>query len=83
MLKYYSFLLDLKRFMKEEFDMTILQSLSKYPLKIDSQFLGYYKEIAKIIENIEVDNYDFSDERYYVQNIKPFYIDDENIMRLH
>lgn len=77
MLKYYSFLLDLKRFMKEEFDMTILQSLSKYPLKIDSQFLGYYKEIAKIIENIEVDNYDFSDERYYVQNIKPFYIDDE------
>ncbi|MDO5812544.1 MAG: ATP-dependent RecD-like DNA helicase [Bacillota bacterium] len=77
MLKYYSFLMDIKKLMNDEFDMTILENIYKFPLKVESVFSNYYKEIAKSIDSRIAINRELSYDSYYVQNIKPFYVNEE------
>ena len=77
MLKYYSFLMDIKKLMNDEFDTIILENIYKFPLKVESVFSNYYKEIAKSIDSKIAINRELSYDSYYVQNIKPFYVNEE------
>lgn len=45
MIRYYEYLLKLKRILKEEFDVVVLHNLAKYPIDIDPKYKEYYEQI--------------------------------------
>lgn len=77
MQKYYYYLLKLKEYVKEEFDVDILLKIKDYPLKNDKSLIDYYKKIANEIDSIKGGNKKLERARYYVEKIKPFYINNK------
>ncbi len=76
MLKYYEYLLRLKNFYKDSFQMEILRNIIKFPLNTDKTYYEYYGEIANKINNIyAIGERKFISGRYYIQKIKPFFIE--------
>lgn len=72
-LKYYEYLLRLKNFYKDNFDIEILKNIDKFPLNTDKTYYEYYGEIANKINSIQyLKNRKYINGRYYVQKIKPF-----------
>lgn len=77
MLKYYEYLLKLKKLMRTE-DINILENIEDFPLNIDQTLQEYY---SKIVEKLEQPfpsptEAEYND-RYYIQKIKPFFIKQE------
>ncbi|MDO4765599.1 MAG: AAA family ATPase [Eubacteriales bacterium] len=75
MIKYYEYLLKLKLFLRDEFDLNILQNIEQFPINLDSHLMEYYQKIAERIE--EKESLEFRNEytdRYYIQKIKPFFV---------
>lgn len=75
MLKYYEYLLRLKTYLKQTFNMDVLENVSEFPLYTDNELFGYYEAIAESIRSPSV----FSSsvvyvDRYYVQKVKPFFV---------
>lgn len=75
MLKYYEHLLKIKLYLKQVYNLDVLENIEEFPLDTDTELSNYYKKIA---ERIEVPS-EFSqavtyNDRYYVQKIKPFFI---------
>ena len=56
MLKYYEYLLRVKRFLKSEYGMDILHNIDKFPLNTDPALSVYHKAIAGKIENLDLAN---------------------------
>lgn len=78
MLKYYEYLLRLKNFYKDYFDIEILKNIDKFPLNTDKTYYEYYGEIANKINNIQcLKDRKYISGRYYVQKIKPFFINNK------
>ena len=77
MQKYYYYLLKLKNFAKVEFNIDILFNISKYPINNDVSLSDYYKKIVTKIEEVKIGSSKFQKARYYVEKIKPFYIDNK------
>lgn len=76
MQKYYYYLLKLKEYVKNEFNIEILLNISKYPLNNDTSLLDYYKKIAHEIKKVEIGSTNKLDNaRYYIEKTKPFEID--------
>lgn len=75
MLKYYEYLLRIKKTVEEKFSFNILSNLDKFPIDLDTQLIDYYKKIASKLD-LTV-NIHMSEERYYIQKIKPFFINNE------
>ena len=75
MLKYYSYLLQIKNYLKENLDFDVLHNLAKFPMYQDSQLTEYYKSISKVINDstIGFERVSYSD-RYYIHKVKPFFI---------
>lgn len=73
MLKYYSYLLQIKNYLKENLDFDVLHNLAKFPMYQDSQLTEYYKSISKVINDstIGFERVSYSD-RYYIHKVKPF-----------
>lgn len=79
MLKYYEYLLKVKKFLKEKYNMNVLENINEFPLNIDTELNEYYSKIAKKINKPSKSSRRVMyDDRYYIQKIKPFFID-ENI----
>lgn len=78
MLKYYEYLLRLKKFLKDTYDIDILENLNKFPLNTDPALQEYYEKIVEQINNPKTARIvsSYSD-RYYIQKIKPFFVEDE------
>lgn len=75
MLKYYEYLIKIKKFYKNYFGIDILNNINKFPLNTDKTYYEYYGEIAKKVDSIAmINDRKFDDGRYYVQKIKPFFI---------
>lgn len=76
MLKYYEYLLKIKKFLKVEFDLDVLTNIDKYPINIDSNLKEYYEKISEKINqpSLSGTNSIYKD-RYYIQRIKPFFVD--------
>ena len=67
MQKYYYYLLKLKEYVKNEFNIEILLNISKYPLNNDTSLLDYYKKIANEITKVEIGSKNKLDKaRYYI-----------------
>lgn len=78
MLKYYEYLIRVKKFYKVNYCLDILNNIDKFPLNTDTTYYQYYGEIAQKIDSISIiRNGKFRDGRYYIQKIKPFFIDNK------
>lgn len=75
MLKYYEYLIKIKIYLKETFDMDVLMNISDFPLNTDPQLLEYYEKIAERIEMPSISSVPTKyNDKYYVQKVKPFFV---------
>ena len=77
MLKYYNYLWEIRRFMRRNYNKSILENLEKFPLDLDTVDLEYYEKVAKQIEKIDLTSKNVRVSRYYVQKIIPFFVNGE------
>lgn len=78
MLKFYEFLLRIKNFMMDNYSMTVLENLEQFPLNIDDELIEYYTKISKKIDAYNTPLHSgFRYDRFYVQKIKPFFINNK------
>lgn len=75
MLKYYEYLLIIKNILEEKFSFDILLNLDKFPIDLDTQLVDYHKKIASKLDLTA--DVSMSEERYYIQKIRPFFINNE------
>lgn len=78
MLKYYEYLLKIKRHLLNNYNMNVLSNLNEFPLNTDQELSEYY---AKIAQRIDVPSSNCmlipNTDRYYVHKIKPFFVDEK------
>ena len=75
MQKYYYYLLKLKDFAKKEFNIDILKNILDYPLNNDRSLTDYYTKIAEKIDEVVIGTTNkLQSARYYIEKVKPFYI---------
>lgn len=77
MLKYYNFLWQIRKSLKEKFDISILENLEKFPLNIDQIDTEYYKNLSNVIESKDNVVSPLSTSRFYVQKTTPFFVGKE------
>lgn len=77
MLKYYAYLLKLKKLMADEYDTVILHNLSKFPLNNDHTFSEYHQAIAAEIESIDMRFAITDEKRFYIYRTRPFFVNGE------
>lgn len=75
MLKYYQYLLQLKNFLKEKYNVEVLRNIGEFPINVDKTTQEYYEKIVSKIENKYSTN--LRSDRYYVQKIKPFFVNNK------
>ena len=73
MLKYYDYLLEIKTLLQQDFRITILHNLDKFPLNLDTALQEYYSKISEKI-NLYPAQFSGEGEKYYIQKLKPFYV---------
>lgn len=75
MLKYYEFLLKIKLYLKQTFNLNVLENIGDFPLNTDTELSDYYEKIAEVIESPSNPMLSTAyNERYYVQKVKPFFV---------
>ena len=75
MLKYYEYLLKIKLYLKQTFNLDVLENISDFPLDTDTELSDYYEKIAEKIESPSILSYPVTyNDRYYVQKVKPFFV---------
>ena len=75
MLKYYEHLLKIKLYLKQTFNLDVLENISDFPLNTDTELSDYYEKIAERIEIPSTISYPvIYNDRYYVQKVKPFFV---------
>lgn len=72
MLKYYEYLLKIKLFLKQEYNLEVFLNINEFPIDLDKTTQEYYEKIARRL-NIFLKS-DTKKDRYYIQKIKPFFI---------
>ena len=75
MLKYYEHLLKIKLYLKQTFNLDVLENISDFPLNTDTELLDYYKKISERIDTPSSHSCPVTyNDRYYVQKVKPFFV---------
>lgn len=73
MLKYYEYLLRIKLFLKQTYNLDVLGNIDQFPINTDTTLHEYYTKIAERIIHPSITKW-VPLERYYIQKIKPFFI---------
>ena len=77
-ISYYDKLLDIKFFLKDNYNFDVLNNLTLYPLNLDNTFLDYYRIIWNALTDVDfnnaIDDKDNSDV-FYVLKKKKIYFD--------
>ena len=74
MLKYYEHLLKIKLYLKQTFNLDVLENISDFPLNTDTELLDYYKKISERIDTPSSHSSPVSyNDRYYVQKSKTIF----------
>lgn len=76
MLKYYEYLLRVKKLVKAAFNLDILNNLEKFPLDTDTNLQEYYEKIAHRVNAHQYCPVNKKD-KFYIQKIKPFFVDQQ------
>lgn len=66
MLKYYEYLIRIKDFLLNNYNIQILENLDDFPLDIDPKLKEYYEKIAQKIEETIMPYQNRFTDRYYV-----------------
>lgn len=77
MLKYYEYLLKIKSYLKHTHGIDILENISDFPIDTDSTTSEYYEKIAQRIDTYQLRTKNSYNDRYYIQKIKPFFVNYE------
>ena len=78
MLKYYEHLLKIKLYLKQAYNLDVLENISDFPLNTDTELSDYYEKIAERIESPSTHSYPVTyNDRYYVQKVKPFFVNQQ------
>ncbi|MDR1092600.1 MAG: hypothetical protein LBL66_00445 [Clostridiales bacterium] len=78
MLKYYEYLIRIKKFVKDNYQLEILANISDFPINTDRNLKEFYEKIAERINGRRfIGKSDEFNERYYIQKIKPFFVANE------
>lgn len=75
MLKYYEYLLKVKAFLLKEYSLEVFLNINEFPIKLDKTTQEYYEKIAERVDITLQGN--TKRERYYIQKIKPFFVNNE------
>lgn len=73
--KYFYFLVKVKLLLFNEFGVSILSNLEKYPLDLDNSFLDYYRKIMCGFKNLPPSAAIKRTDQYYIQKKKAIFID--------
>lgn len=79
MLKYYNFMWQIRKFLKESYNISILKNLESFLeyTEIDELDKQYYDLVSKSFNNAKYELKHFSNTRFYIQKKTPFYIGTE------
>ena len=78
MLKYYEYLLKIRTFLQAKYGISILANIDDFPLHIDTALYEFHEKIANRIECIPTSHIgEVRPIRYYVQKVKPFFVNYE------
>lgn len=78
MLKYYEHLLRIKLYLKQTYDLDVLQNIKDFPINEDTELQDYYVKIAERIESPSGKGYHLAyNDRYYVKKTKPFFVNQQ------
>ncbi len=77
LLRYYNFMWQIRKNLFEQFGLSILPNLEKFPLKIDEVDKDYYELIANAIEKTNLNKRELRKSRFYVHKKTPFFIGTE------
>ncbi len=82
MLKYYSYLWDIRRFLKNNFNIVVLRNLEAFPLNTDTLDTEYYEMVASSIATIDLSPKNLRTSRYYIQKKTPFFVNGERYFEI-
>lgn len=74
MLKYYEWLIRIREYAKNSFNLDILENLEDYPLDQDDSLSEYYEKIAFCLDRAKY-MHNSPQNRFYVQKSKTFFVD--------
>lgn len=78
MLKYYEHLLRIKIYLKDTHNLVVLENIQDFPLNTDTELSDYYAMIAgRIEDSSRLSNPVPYNDRYYVQKVKPFFVNEK------
>lgn len=78
MLKYYEYLLRIKILLRDKYSLSVLDNLEQFPIEIDECLNEYYIKIAEKVDECERESRKGSKyDRFYIQNIKPFFVNNK------
>lgn len=84
MLKYYEYLLKIKLYLKQTYNLEVLENIHDFPLNTDTELSDYYEKIAERIESPSAFSYQVTyNDRYYVQKSSLFSSIKRFTMKLH
>lgn len=76
MLKYYRYLIEIKKIARQHLGILIIHNLHKFPLNLDRTLQEYYSKIAEKVESYHT-QHNCDNERYYIEKIKPFFVKEQ------
>lgn len=78
MLKYYEYLLRIRILLHEKYSLDVLANLEQFPIETDESLNEYYLKIAQKVDGYnQSSRTDFKYDRFYIQNIKPFFLNNK------
>lgn len=82
MLKYYNYLWEIRKFLKNNFKITLLGNLELFPLHTDTLDVGYYEMVASSICEIDLSQKKLRNSRFYIQKKTPFFVNGERYFEI-
>lgn len=82
MLKYYNYLWEIRRFLKNDFNLVVLENLEAFPLHTDTLDNEYYEMIASSLASIDLSPKAVRSSRYYIQKKLPFFVNGERYFEI-
>ena len=82
MLKYYNYLWEIRRFLKNNFKISVLGNLEAFPLHTDTLDTEYYEMVASSIAATDLSPNELRTSRYYIQKKTPFFVNGERYIEV-
>lgn len=77
LLKYYKYLLQLKKVVYDCYGMVILKNIGRFIDDTDKQTQEYYLKVSQSINSIRTEMPRTESDNYYIDKVKPFYVNND------